>query len=44
MVNLMFDTELTEQKGDVPAPFSSETPPPEIRFFIASNHVFFWHR
>jgi hypothetical protein len=26
MVNLMFDTELTEQKGDVPAPFSSETP------------------
>jgi hypothetical protein len=36
MVGLMFDMELTKWPGDVPAPFSSENPPPpplEVRFF-----------
>jgi hypothetical protein len=34
MVGLMFDMELTKWPSDVPAPFSSENPPPlEVRFF-----------
>jgi hypothetical protein len=39
----MFDTELIEQHKDVPAPFSSENPSPEVRFFIASDYDFFWY-
>jgi hypothetical protein len=35
----MFDTELTERHGDVPAPFSNENPLLEVSLFIASDYV-----
>jgi hypothetical protein len=39
----MFDTELIDRPSDVPAPFSSENPPPEVRTYTTSDCVAFWH-
>jgi hypothetical protein len=41
LVDFIFDKDLTKQPDVVPAPFSSENPPPEERSFIVSDYTFF---
>jgi hypothetical protein len=39
-VRLMFDQPLTDQGNEVPAPFSSGNPPPEVIHCLVSDHNF----
>jgi hypothetical protein len=40
-VKMMFDTLLTDRDSKVPAPFSSNNPPPDVIHCLASNHNVF---
>jgi hypothetical protein len=40
-VKMMFDTRLSDQGNVVPAPFSSENLPPEVKFCTTSDCFYF---